>query len=43
MFDNLKDVVAWLGNVLAELVTGIRNTFLYWDHRKDDLEDLVEE
>ena len=43
MFYSLKDIVTWLGNVLIDIVKGIKGTFTYWDKRKDGLEALVEE
>ena len=43
MLDSLKDIVTWLGNVLVDIVKGIKGTYTYWNKRKDGLEDLVEE
>ena len=43
MFDSLKDIVTWLGNVLTSIVKGIKGTYTYWDNRKDELEDLTKE
>ena len=43
MFDSLKDILVWLGNLLTDIVKGIKGTYTYWDKRKDELEDLVEE
>ncbi len=43
MFDSLKDILVWLGNLLTDIVKGIKGTYTYWDNRKDELEDLTKE
>ncbi len=43
MLDSLKVIVTWLGNLLTDIVKGIKGTYTYWDNRKDDLEDLTKE
>ena len=42
MLDKISEIVNWLGAILTDLVKGVRGTFLYWDHRKDELEGLVD-
>ena len=41
--DSLTALADWAQALLTEIVKGIRNTFLYWSHRKDALEDLTKE
>ena len=40
--DSFAVVLDWLKEVLTAIVDGIQGTFAYWDHRKDELEDLAE-
>ena len=41
--DSFAAVLDWLQQVLTEIVKGIKGTFNYWNNRKDELADLVEE
>jgi hypothetical protein len=41
MFDSLKDVITWLGNLLKDIVTGIQGTFHYWDRTAKEIEELA--
>ena len=37
MIYKLMDLTAWIGNVLKEIVKGVRGTALYWTHRAEEL------
>ena len=41
--DSFSEIAKWLGELLTEIVKGIKGTYTYWNKRKDELEDLVEE
>ncbi len=41
--DSFAAVLEWLTKVLTEIVKGIKGTYAYWDNRKDELSDLVED
>ena len=38
--DSAAALLDWAKAILLEIVKGIQNTFNYWNHRKDDLEDV---
>ena len=40
--DSMDAILEWIKAILLDIVAGIQGTFNYWNHRKDDLEDLVE-
>ena len=43
MLDSFAAFFEWLQTVLTEIVKGIKGTYKYWNEKKDELADLVEE